>query len=255
VRLVGSRLPLEYARETGANFLTSHALEAAHTRTSVTEPHQSVDHQGLWADLLSSAALSFNLFGDLEGDLELADRAVHTWWPDTPGHVAGVRFAHSPGRLDPAYTGNLIDLDVAFVLDLDDGTKGILGVDVKYLEWIKRERPKPTRLPRYLEVTERSGVFGSNALAAVNGTDLLVMWLEHLLVLSMLQHPGETWSWGRYVVVHPADNSSISDGCARYRDLLVEQSTFSSMTIEDLLAADALPAPTVEALRRRYLLG
>ena len=35
------------------------------------------------------------------------------------------------------------------------------------------------------------------------------MWLEHLLLLSMLQHPSRTWSWGRYVVVHPAGNSEL----------------------------------------------
>ena len=217
IRLVGSRLPLDYARETGANFLTSGTLAAARARESITEPHQSFDHQGLWADLLSSTALSFNLFGDLAADLGLADRAVHTWWPDTPGTVSDVRFAHSPGRLDAAYTGNLIALGVAFVLELDDRTKGILGLDIKYHERIKRELPKPTRLPRYIEVAKRSGVFGPKAIEAVNGTDLLVMWLEHLLLLSMLQHPSGTWNWGRYVVVHPAGNSSVADGCARLK--------------------------------------
>jgi hypothetical protein len=40
-RLVGSRLPLAYARETGANFLTPGALDAARARTSMIEPHQS----------------------------------------------------------------------------------------------------------------------------------------------------------------------------------------------------------------------
>src|SRR6266498_1677101 len=67
-RLVGSRLPLAYARETGANFLTPDALDAARARTSITEPHQSFDHQRLWADLLWSPALAFNLFGDLRSE-------------------------------------------------------------------------------------------------------------------------------------------------------------------------------------------
>ncbi len=67
-RPVGSRLPLAYARETGATFLTAGALEAARARTSVTEAHQSFDHQRLWADLLWSPTLAFNLFGDLAAD-------------------------------------------------------------------------------------------------------------------------------------------------------------------------------------------
>src|SRR6266513_2945285 len=64
-RPVGSRLPLDYARENGANFLTPGALAAVAARTSTVEPHQTFDHQRVWADLLWSPALAFNLFGDL----------------------------------------------------------------------------------------------------------------------------------------------------------------------------------------------
>jgi len=60
--------------------------------------------------------MAFNLFGGLAADRGLADRAVHTCWPDAPGTVCDVRFAHSQGRLDRAYLGNLMAFDVAFVL-------------------------------------------------------------------------------------------------------------------------------------------
>jgi hypothetical protein len=256
VRLVGSRLPLDYARDTGANFLTVDAHEAARARTSIIEPHQSLDHQRLWADLLSSAAMAFNLFGDLAADLRLADRAVHAWWPDAPGTVSAVHFAHSPGRFDPAYLNSLRAFHVAFVLDLGDGRKAIVGVDTKYHERIKPETPKPSNLRRYLEVAERSGIFTPGATDAVKGrSELCVMWLEHLLLLSMLQHVSGTWSWGRYVVVHPAGNTDFAEACARYGALLVDQSTFSSVTLEKLLNADALPPPTVAALHERYIPG
>jgi hypothetical protein len=253
-RLVGSRLPLAYARETGATFLTAGALEAARSRTSVTEAHQSFDHQRLWADLLWSPTLAFNLFGDLAADTVLADRAVHTWWPDAPGTVTDVRFAHSPGRFDTAYLNSLRAFDAALALDLGDGTHGIVGVGVKYHERIKPETPKPSNLRRYVEVAERSGAFAPGAIETVKGrSELAVMWLEHLLLLSMLQHPGRAWSWGRYVVIHPAGNSSVADGCARYRDLLVEESTFGSVTFEELLDAEVLPPRTATALRERYV--
>ena len=253
-RLVGSRVPLAYGQATGANFVTSGALHAAQARTATVEPHQSFDHQRLWADLLSSAALAFNLFGDLAGDLGLAGRAVQKWWPDAPGIVRDVRFAHSPGRFDPAYLNSLRSFAAAFVLALDDGTQGIVALDVEYHERAKPEIPKPRNLPRYLEVAERSGVFKPGATDAVEGkSDLAVMWLEHLLLLSMLQHESGAWSWGRYVVVHPAGNSDYADACARYRDLLAEQSTFSSVTVEELLDANVLPVTTTAALRDRYL--
>ena len=50
---------------------------------------------------------------------------------------------------------------------------------------------------------------------------------------------------GRYVVVYPANNPSVAEGCARYRAVLVDESSFSSVTVEELFEADVLPPPTV----------
>jgi PD-(D/E)XK nuclease superfamily protein len=254
-RLVGSRFPIAYARDTGANFVTPAALDAARARTSITEPHQSFDHQRLWADLLWSPALTFNLFGELARDVALADDALRTWWPDTPGTVSEVRFAHSPGRFDWTYLGSLRAFDAAFVLDLGDGTHGIVGVDVNYHERGKPATAKPGGRPRQRQVAERSGVFGEGAVDAADGTDLLVTSLEHLLLLSMLQHESGLWSWGRYVVVYPAGNSDYADACNRYADLLTDRSSFSSATIEELLDAGALPPNAATAVHDRYIVA
>jgi hypothetical protein len=71
----------------------------------------------------------------------------------------------------------------------------------------------------------------------------------------MLQHPSRAWRWGRLVVVHAAGNTDFADACGRYRDLLVDASTFSSATVEELLAAKVLPSRTATALRKRYIPG
>jgi hypothetical protein len=255
-RPVGSRIPLDYGLETGANLVTPAALAAARARTSVIEPNQSFDHQRLWADLLSSEALAFNLFGDLAADLAVADRAAHAWWPDAPGTVTAIRFAHSPGWLDPEYLNSLRAFDAAFVLDHGDGTRGVVGIDTKHHERAKGEIPKPTNLRRYVAVADGSGIFAAGAIDAVKGrSELAVMWLEHLLLLSMLQHPSGAWTWGRYLVVHPAGNTDIAELCARYRELLADPSTFRSMTLEELLEGDAVPLVAATAVRARYLAG
>jgi hypothetical protein len=84
-------------------------------------------------------------------------------------------------------------------------------------------------------------------------SELCVTWLEHLLLLSMLQHRSGEWSWGLYVVVHPADSASVVDGCHRYRDLLADESTFATLTVEELLDSAVLAPKTLSALRARYV--
>jgi hypothetical protein len=242
-RPVGSRLPLEYARETAANFMTPAAVEAARARASTAERHQTFDHQRFWADLLWSPSLAVNLFADFAGEARR--------WPDAPEPVREVRFAYSPGRLDPQFLNSLRTFDGALLFE-----DGIVGIDVNYNEWNKPETPKPQNLARYLEVAKRSRAFKPGATDALAGrSDLAVMWLEHLLLLSMLQHPSGAWKWGRYVVVHPAGNVDIADAVTRYAALLADTSTFAAMTLEDLLATDVLPESVRTLVTERYLPG
>jgi len=252
-RLIGSQLDHEFARETGATFLSAKALAAARGRTSFSEPHQIFDHKSFWADLLSSPALAVNLFGDLAADLDRADRAVHTWWPDTPGRVADVRFAHSPGRLDPSYSNSLRWFDAFFVLTLADGSDGAIAVDVNYREALQRVGVKPTHMHRFVEVHDRSGAFAPGSAQRFGKSRLSLAWLEHILLLSMLQHESGRWTWGRYVVVHPEGNTDVAHAVDDYRELLADDATFASATVENLLAAKVLAPKTTAALRRRYL--
>jgi hypothetical protein len=256
VRQVGSRLPLEYARDTGANFVSSAALDAARARTANVEPRQSLDHQRLWSDLLSSLALSFNLFGDLAADLTRADRALHRWFPDAPGRVRELRFVHSPGWFDRAYIKSLRSFDAVFVLNLDDGGRGMVAVDIKYHERSKAETPRPENLARYTEVAKNSHGFAAGAIDTLKERgDLCEMWIEHLLMFSMLQHPTADWTWGRYVVVHPTGNADVVDACNRYRGMLADDATFATMALEALLDSGALAPSTSAARRDRYLPG
>ncbi len=81
-----------------------------------------------------------------------------------------------------------------------------------------------------------------------------MIWLEHLLLLSMLQHESDRWTWGRYIIVHPRANTNVSEAINDYSEMLADHATFTFVTIEDLFAAKTLPASTNAALRRRYLL-
>jgi hypothetical protein len=112
---------------------------------------------------------------------------------------------------------------------------------------------KSSHLPRFTEIHDRSGAFAPGAVDDLSRSLLAVLWLEHVLLLSMLQHESGHWTWGRYVVVHPEGNLDTRRCAGGYRQLLADDTTFGSVTMEDLLAAKVLTQRTITALRRRYI--
>lgn len=251
---VGSRMALDFAIKNGANFLTPGVLKAVRACLAHPEPHQMLQEERLWADLLSSMPLCFNLFGDLFGNPEYAARAVRAWWPEAPEGSVTVRFEHSPGKLDRTFLGNRSAFDVAFEIDSGGPDRAVIGVETKYHEHAAAEpQPRPGALARYVEITEGSLAFAEGWPDRVIGTSLQQIWLDHLLLLSMLQHPSRRWTWGQFVLVYPSVNPSFARAAEAYRAVLRDPTTFQARTIEDLLAAPgALDAATVTALRDRY---
>jgi hypothetical protein len=195
--------------------------------------------------------MCFNLFGDLAADRAAARNAVTAWWPDAPAGQVRLRFEHSPGRRDPSFLDNRSAFDAAFEIDAGSGHAGIIGVETKYHEHPQRARlPKPAALARYIEVAERSGIFVDGWREKLLGTSLQQIWLDHLLVLAMLQHPSRKWIWGRFVLVFPSANPSYASVAGSYASLLRDSATFQVRTLEALLDASVVRAAE---FRSRYL--
>jgi PD-(D/E)XK nuclease superfamily protein len=251
-RELGSRLDLSHAKRTGANFLTPAIRRQVRDRLARPEDHELIQEQRLWADLLSSQPMCFNLFGELAADLELATSAARAWWPDRVERVTELRFEWSPGRLDPRYLGNRTAFDAVLKHTTSAGGRGFIGIETKYHE--RAERPnhlRPERLERYAEVTERSGVFRPGWEQTLAETDLQQIWLDHLLALSMLPE----WDCGLFVLLYPAANTSMAGAARRYVDTLLDATTFEHRTLEAMTERlrDATNARWVAAFEDRYL--
>lgn len=254
-RPIGSRLEIDFAFATGANFLTEGARGAAQYRVSRPEPKQTLNADRLYADLLSSMPMCFNLFGPLWADPERAALAVRNWWPDAPGQLSTIRFEWSPGRQVPGrYLENRTACDVAFELAAPDGRRSLVGVETKYHEHCKPEAaPSADRVRRYLEVVGQCDIFRSGAVDALLGTRLQQIFLDHLLVLSFLHDRTARYDWVKFVLVHPERNPSFANAGREYAELLSDASTFEVRTLESILADGSLPADASSAFRTRYL--
>jgi hypothetical protein len=253
---VGSRLDIEEAEATGTNFLSGQVRAAVKNRLDHPQTHQMLHEERLWSDLLSSMPMCFNLFGELWDRPEDATRALKTWLTDAEGEgeVEELRFEWSPGRRDPAYLNNRSAFDAAFILRQPDGSKGIVGVETKYHEDARAEKwPDEDKLATYAVVTEMSNAFKPGWKEAIVGADLQQIWLDHLLVLSMLQNDEDDTRWGRFLLVYPDKNLSFARAAERYRDVLVDDETFETRTVEELLDANVLPTQLQDDFKKRYL--
>jgi hypothetical protein len=254
-RPIGSRLEIDFACSTGANFLTDGARSAAMHRVAHPENKQTLNADRLYADLLSSMPMCFNLFGPLWADQALAVETVRNWWADAPGRLSAIRFEWSPGRqIRGRYLENRTACDAAFEFVQTDGALGLVGVETKYHEHCKPEAfPNPDRVRRYLEVVGLCRVFRNGAVDAILGTRLQQIFLDHLLVLSFLHDPIEPYQWAKFVLVHPERNPSFATAAADYLALLSDASTFEVRTLESLLVDGSLPRAAISAFRERYL--
>lgn len=251
---LGSRLPLPFAQKTLANFLTDNI------RGSVREcidkkaagSGQLVEETRLYANLLSSQPLCFNLFGELHADLRLASLVCGEVWPDRVQAVTAIRFEHSPGRGAAAFTGDRSAFDVFIEHTIPkSGGRGFIGVEVKYHENLK-VAPAAFR-PRYDELAATMGCFSAAHLPVLRQAPLEQIWRDHLLAGSMLAT--NEWAAGLYVFLHPQDNPHCARVAETYARCLTEGDTFEAVTLERFIEATRrhTNADWMAELHRRYL--
>ncbi len=227
---LGSRLPLPFAESSLANFFTENVRRSVRACVDAKAggSGQLIEVDRLYANLLSSQPLCFNLFGELQANLTLATRVFSALWPRTVQTVTALRFEHSPGRGDASFTGDRSAFDVFVEHTLPSGGSGFIGIEVKYHENLAI-KPAPFR-PRYQELAAAMACFSESRLAALRAAPLEQIWRDHLLAGAMLAT--RTWSSGLYVFLYPEDNLHCARAAASYAECLTKSDTFEAMTLE-----------------------
>ena len=252
---MGSRIDYNHAKNNMSNFLTPAVKKAVSNRINNPEPKQMFRKDRLYADCLSSMPMCFNLFGLVSDDMAKATKAVKEWWPDTPGKVTNIRFEWSPGRgIKGRFLENRSAFDVAFELELENGSKGLIGIETKYHEDCKKEKlSKKERVDRYKLVSDKSGVFIPDYLDKILGTELQQIWQDHILALSMKQDNESNWDWVKFVLVYPSKNPSFKKAAEKYASILDNKETFEAKTIESILSSSVIDKKDIEVFRDRYI--
>lgn len=231
-RPLGSRLPMPWAREELANFLTDGVREVV--RAEVIDPAKSrgklFGKPRIFNDLLSSQPLCFNLFAELRSDLALASKLIAHFTAGRFSEVVAIEFEHAPAPIQ-RYTGDRSAFDVLLECRSARGAHGFLGIEVKYHENLAGTAA--SHKPRYEEIAAQMGCFRADAMPALRRQPLQQLWRDHLLSGAMRAADG--FDDAQFVVLYPKDNEACRRAVDAYRDTLSDASGFGSWLLEDVL--------------------
>lgn len=264
---LGNYLETEFAKESKANFLTDRVQSLAANEMATAKASRALFDEGrMWANLLSSQPLCFNLFGELTFDMEAATTCFKKLFPDRVGRVTAVKFEYSPGRGDAQYTGDRSAFDV-FVEYERGGRTGFIGIEVKYAESLREESSrKATEIfekhkVRYTTLTEDTGLFQPNVIDILRRPPMSQIWRDHLLSISLLRHQDQKYDEGCFVFLFPSLNKQCQDGVNQYATYLARSdekiSGFCPRHLEQFIhtVADHYNTDWSNELRSRYLGG
>lgn len=248
----GTRLPMPWARDTLANFLTGTARQTV--RAEVARAGQTgklIAQPRIYNNLLSSQPLCFNLFAELKHDLPLASAVIADLTRKPVVRATRLEFEHSPGRGNLRYTGDRSAFDVYIEYTLPAGERGFLGVEVKYHENLAGGDDR--HRPRYDEIADEMGCFNPHTLPLLRQPPLEQIWRDHLLA-GALQH-ADDFDEGAFVFLYPEGNQACASAVARYGDCLIDHATFRVWTLEGVVSVLVrhTSAAWVDRFANRYL--
>ena len=134
-KLLGNTLLMPLARETLDNFLSDTIKEVVKKEVlSHSNKGKLYGKPRIFNNLLSSQPICFNLFAELQQDLELATKVFRQLCPHRVNTVTRIEFEHSPGRGDMTYLGDNSAFDVYVEFFNNSNDKGFIG---KTPMWVK----------------------------------------------------------------------------------------------------------------------
>ncbi|RWC57905.1 MAG: hypothetical protein EOS54_04005 [Mesorhizobium sp.] len=208
---LGSRISPAAARA-GANFMTSDVMALAKAELLFREPGSVWDEERLWTNLLSSQALTVNLWAPMAFDLTLASAVWKSLLPDFVQTVTRIRFEHSPGRFQENYFGDGTAFDVVAEVVTPEGEIAFVATEMKYVE--EMLAPAARHRERYDETTRASGLYRDPEDPLLRRPGFEQLRREHVMAQLMVDHG--LAARGKFITIAPRLNRRAIASSAMY---------------------------------------
>lgn len=232
----GNYLKLDFAKRSGANFLTKGIKEIVeYELANKSKDRKVIQEPRIWNNLLSSQPMAFNLFGELKLNKRAATEVFKNLFPKRKiKEVTQIEFEYSPERKSEKYTNDSSAFDVFLAYENIDNKSGFFGIEVKYSENLNDKAS--THKTRYEEIAKQSGVFDLSKIEDLKRKPIQQIWRDHLLTLSMSKI-NKDFDFGDFIYLFPKENVNCQNGVNKYERIFKEkiENHFIPLTIEDFI--------------------
>jgi hypothetical protein len=252
----GNFLKLDFAKQTGRNYLTESIFEIVKYEVeNAKRQGKVISEPRIWNNLLSSQPLAFNLFGELKLNGTIATEVFKELYPNLGiERIENIEFEHSPGRKDLKYTGDSSAFDVFIEYSTKSEKLSFLGIEVKYAEHLK-DTPSSHK-ERYEEISKESGFFDLSQLKKLKEKPIQQIWRDHLLTLSLFVSNND-YLRGDFIYLFPSENKECVNGITKYEQFFLpnKENYFKPLTIEKFIGVLKKKSPEkwINEFEDRYL--
>ncbi|MFQ5649577.1 MAG: hypothetical protein ACE5IY_06510 [bacterium] len=225
--------------------------------------------KGLYADMLRSEHIPFNIFAPLKIDLELATSVLSPLLENKIFQVTNIMIEYAPSP-NYEYLNDRTAFDVYVEYLHEDKSEGIIGIEVKYTEHeyklktgSKEEQDVNNPDSLYYQLTEKINLYKPEKLSELPKDTYRQVWRNQLLGESILQKPDSSFKHFASLLLYPDGNSHFKELTNEYSGFLLpnEELKFAGITFERLFEiieagiSDKEWYDWVSYLRSRYLIS
>lgn len=197
----------------------------------------------LYSNLLRSEHIPFNFFIPLDKDKNYCKKIVSDILKSNIASIDRIEIEYAP-KPKEKYLNDGTSFDAYIEYTNSDDTKGMIGIEVKYTEKeyrlianSKQEKDVKDKNSPYFSVTNKCGLFKTNAIEVLPTDNFRQVWRNHILGESILLADREKFKYFTSLTLFPADNAHFMKTSKEYADLLKKNdNNFIAFTYENFFA-------------------
>lgn len=197
--------------------------------------------RGLYANMLRSEHIGFNLFVPFKTDLEFAKNVLNDLLSGQVQSVDKIEIEYAPSPT-PKYLNDKTSFDAYIEYTHKNDKKGIMGIEVKYTEHeyplkpgSKQEVDIKNKNSKYYDISEKCGLYKSGNLDKLVSDQFRQVWRNQLLGESMVIE--DKFNHFTSLTIFPKGNLHFIETSKEYIEMLDNNDDrFVPVTYEDFLS-------------------